>query len=192
LFGESLYNEKKFSYNEIPYKDKMVLNGYFQSEKYFSDYIPETKKLFNLSEEYCDKVIKHNKSLPKKVTSVHVRRGDYLNNLEYHTPCDVDYFNKAIELIGDSYFIFFSDDIEWVKENFKGKNFIYSNNQNEIEDFTFMTQCDNNIISNSSFSWWAAYLNDNKEKKVIAPQKWFGPKGPKDTQDIIPSEWIIL
>ena len=82
--------------------------------------------------------------------------------------------------------------MSWVKENFIGDNFFYSQYDNEILDLSLMSICDNNIISNSSFSWWGAYLNKNKNKTVIAPNQWFGPNGPKDTQDIIPENWIKL
>jgi hypothetical protein len=97
-----------------------------------------------------------------------------------------------MNLIGDSTFIFISDDINWVKENFKGDNIIYSPFKSDIDDLTLMVKCDNNIIANSSFSWWGAYLNKNENKKIIAPKEWFGPNGPKDTQDIIPENWLKI
>jgi hypothetical protein len=95
-------------------------------------------------------------------------------------------------MMGDVDFIFVSDDMNWVKENFKGNNIFYSDNSEEILDLTLMSICDNNIIANSSFSWWGAFLNENPNKKVIAPSKWFGPEGPSDTQDIYPTEWITI
>jgi hypothetical protein len=97
-----------------------------------------------------------------------------------------------MELIGDSIFVFISDDINWVKEHFKGDNIVYSPFKTDIDDLILMSKCDNNIIANSSFSWWGAYLNKNEDKKVVAPIEWFGVNGPKDIQDIIPKNWIKI
>lgn len=196
--GRVVYNEPSFSYSELPYAPEMVLNGYFQSEKYFSDFKEETKALFNLPYDVNDEVhaFRFIFSLtPKPITSVHVRRGDYLKNPSFHPVCSIEYYKKAMELIGDNYFVFISDDMKWVKENFKGENIYYSPFTNELSDLKFMKFSHNIIISNSSFSWWGAYLNDTTwipNKKVIAPKLWFGPNGPQDTQDLLPSDWIIL
>lgn len=193
--GRVVYHEPKFSYDELPYTENLILDGYFQSDKYFNDYKEETIELFHRPEN----IVKTVKSFiqwwgisDKPITSVHIRRGDYLNNSDFHTPCDIEYYKKAIEKIGDSYFIFISDDIEWVKQNFKDKNYVYSTLEDDIHDLVLMTECDNNIIANSSFSWWGAYLNRHKDKRVLAPKKWFGPKGPQDQQDVIPMDWEIV
>lgn len=95
-----------------------------------------------------------------------------------------------MDTVKDSLFVFVSDDMNWVKDNFKGDNLIYSPFKDEVMDFTLMTLCDNNIIANSSFSWWGAYMNKNKDKIVIGPKIWFGPNGPQTTQEIIPENWI--
>jgi hypothetical protein len=181
---EKIYNEPKFSFDEIKYEDNLQLNGYFQSEKYFSDYKKEIIDLFQLPTNKIEKPINN-------LTSVHVRRGDYLKLQDYHSVLSKDYYLKAMDIIGGN-FIFFSDDMDWVKDNFKGDNIIYSNNYDETLDMTLMSLCDNNIIANSSFSWWGAYLNKNENKRVIAPKNWFGLTGPKDIQDIYPKDWIIL
>jgi hypothetical protein len=189
------FREETFAYQELPHADGLCLIGYFQSEKYFIDYKNEIINLFYISSDNIKTIenfFKFLGCLDKPITSVHVRRGDYLNNPDFHIPCSVEYYKQAMEEIGDSYFIFVSDDMDWVRENFKSPNVIYSDLNDEILDFTLMTHCDNNIIANSSFSWWGAYLNKNKNKKVIAPKKWFGPNGPKDTQDIIPNDWILI
>jgi hypothetical protein len=191
-----IYIEPKFSYSEIPFKDNLLLKGFFQSEKYFIDYKDDIIKLFKINDYYYQVIEEflRIKNIKKNdiITSIHVRRGDYLNLQEYHGICQIEYFKKAIEIIGDSKFIVLSDDINWVKENFIGDNFIFSDFKDEILDFILMTKCNNNIISNSSFSWWGAYLNKNDYKKIIAPFKWFGPKGPKDTQDIFPKNWKVI
>jgi hypothetical protein len=181
---EVLYNEPKFSFNEITYKQNMLLNGFFQSEKYFSDFKEEIKNLFELPTDKVKKPI-------DKLTSVHVRRGDYLNLQDYHSILSKEYYLEAMKNF-EGNFMFFSDDMEWVKNNFKGDNILYSETNNELFDLTLMSICDNNIIANSSFSWWGAYLNKNENKKVIAPKKWFGPNGPKDINDIYPENWEII
>ena len=180
-----VYNEPKFSYSEIQYYPNLYLIGYFQSEKYFSNHKNYIQNIFELPINLVKKPIDN-------LTSVHIRRGDYVRLNDYHSLCDIEYYKKSIDLIDGGNFIFFSDDMDWVKNNFIGNNFFYSEYNNEILDLSLMSICDNNIIANSSFSWWGAYLNKNENKKVIAPSKWFGPKGPTDTQDIIPENWIKI
>lgn len=190
-----IYTEPKFSYTELPKQNNIILNGYFQSDKYFSKYRNEIINLFTIPEEILDKVelyLSSEVSEHDTITSVHVRRGDYMNLTDFHSPCSIEYYKKAIDKIGNGHFVFISDDIEWCKENFKGDNIHYSPFIDEIEDLALMSICDNQIIANSSFSWWGSYLCDFEDKIVIAPKKWFGPKGPQDTQDIIPTKWIKL
>ena len=186
---EQSYNEPKFSFSEIPYQKNLILNGHFQSEKYFKNNINDIKKLFFISDENI-KIIS-SKYDTKNLTCIHIRRGDYLKFKDFHFTCDLNYYQKSIELINDTKFIFVSDDMDWVKSNFKSDNFLYSDFDDEILDFTLMTMCKNVIMSNSSFSWWGSYLNENNGK-IIAPKRWFGPSGHKDTQDIIPNNWIKI
>ena len=98
-------------------------------------------------------------------------------------------------------FLVFSDtvkDVEWCKQNIKADYIEFSdgsdiNGHNDIIDFTLMSKCDHNIIANSSFSWWAAWLNNNKEKTVIAPKQWFGKAYVNhNTSDLIPETWIKI
>jgi len=180
----NVYHEPGFSYNNIPYTPNLQIHGYFQSEKYIKTIKNNLKDYIYLDEDSVKKPIEN-------LTSVHVRRGDYVGLQQVHKLCDIEYYKEAMEIIGGN-FIFFSDDMEWVKENFEGKNILYSQYNDELLDLTLMTLCDNNIIANSSFSWWGAFLNKNKNKKIIAPKKWFGINGPQDTQDIIPENWIKL
>jgi hypothetical protein len=114
----------------------------------------------------------------------------------YHGVLDPFYYEKAMgiieEKIPDARIYFFSDDIQWVKQNLalnKHKELVSSHSRSAIEDFYLMTQCRHNIIANSSFSWWTAWLNDNPGKIVIAPEKWFTDKKIK-TKDLIPQGWI--
>jgi hypothetical protein len=189
-----IYDEPKFSFTEIPFKDEMIIRGYFQSDKYFLENKKEIIDLFHIPEDSKTKVLNffNQKKVSGTTTCVHVRRGDYLKFNDFHSVCNQNYYNQAINLISDSTFILISDDMEWVKKNFNSENFIMFESNNEIDDFTLMTMCDNVIISNSSFSWWGSYLNKNKNKKVIAPNRWFGPSGHKDIEDVYPKDWIRL
>lgn len=187
------YLEPKFSYTKLPIKNNIYLDGYFQSEKYFEEYKDDIKNLFYFDEDVKNQVNSFLNSIRnnKKITSVHVRRGDYLNNPNYHISCPLGYYNVAMNKIEDSIFVIISDDIEWCKQNFKEKNIFFSEFNSEIFDLNLMIQSDNNIISNSSFSWWGSYLNQNNGL-IIAPSFWFGPSGPKDIEDIYNKNWIII
>jgi hypothetical protein len=188
----SYYIEPKFSYTELPHIKDLMLNGYFQSEKYFIDYKDNIKDLFIIdkinSRIFLNSIRKDN----IQITSIHVRRGDYVNLSHMHSLCSLEYYKEAIRHISNSIFVIVSDDLEWAKKNIYGENIYYSPFDNELDDFSLMTCCDNNIISNSTFSWWGAYLNNNINKKIIAPKIWFGPSGPKDIEDVIPNSWIKI
>lgn len=187
------YHEPKFSYNKLPELDNICLFGYFQSEKYFGKYKNEIISLFSFDEIIKREVLSFIEKIKndKKITVIHVRRGDYMNLPDFHAPCNIAYYTSAMGKIGDSSFIFVSDDINWCKENFKIDNVFFSDFNSEIHDLFLMTQCDNIIMSNSSFSWWGVYMND-KKNTVIAPATWFGPTGPQDTHDIFSDKWIKM
>jgi len=188
-----VYKEPYFNFKEIKYVPNIQIDGYFQSEKYFKDQTKDIKKIFDFDEETKRDVKKFLSLLDgKKLTSVHVRRGDYLKFPNIHPTCDVNYYNNAISLIGDNYFIFISDDPQWVVENFKGDNIKYSIGNSDVFDLCLMTLCDNNIIANSSFSWWGAWLNNNLNKKIIAPKLWFNNLNYDDYKDIYGESWIVI
>ena len=186
VVSNQVHHETKFCYNKIPFRENLILSGYFQSKKYFENYEDQIKNLFSFED-----VTTPTSDL---LTSVHVRRGDYKEKSDYHRLLEINYYLSAIEYIGRGKFIFFSDDMDWVKRNFESENFIFSNFDNELEDIYLMSKCKNNIIANSSFSWWGAFMNKNDDKIVIAPKHnhWFGVRGPKDTQDLIPESWIQM
>jgi hypothetical protein len=189
------YFEPKFSYTEIPYSSNILLNGYFQSELYFNDFEDEITNLFHFNDDDITSVKDFISKINKKnlpVTIIHIRRGDYLLNSDFHSVCPKEYYLNSIDKLNNNCYIFISDDIKWVKEEFNNDNFFYFESDNEILDLTLMTIADNVIISNSSFSWWGAYLNKNKDKKIIAPNSWFGKKGPKDTDTLIPKNWLKI
>ena len=105
-----------------------------------------------------------------------------------------EYLENASKLFPkNSLFVIFSDNIYWCMKELKGldlKMFFMPKQKHHL-DFYLMSLCDHNIISNSSFSWWAAYINQNKDRIVVAPKKWYGPKNPHDTKDLIPEDWIL-
>jgi hypothetical protein len=176
----STYKEPHFHYAPIPYKQNLNLEGYFQSYKYLTGNEEIIKKLLTP---------KHNLTTID-ITSIHCRRTDYLKFSQYHNVLDMNYYNQAIKLCPSNKYMIFSDDINWCKNNFKGDQFIFSEGKSEVDDLSLMISCKNNIIANSSFSWWGAFLNPNVLKKIIAPQKWFGPATNHNIQDLMPKEWI--
>lgn len=176
--------------------------GYFQSPKYFSDVDDIIRLDFrfkNISRQSLEVVdeIKRCDSV-----SIHVRRGDYLTHpaaYSAHGVCTELYYSRAISFIKKHVvspkFFVFSDDMPWVKENlFKEENvFFVSHNKCEksYEDMYLMSQCKHNITANSSFSWWGAWLNSEKEKIVIVPEDWFADK-TLSSKDMFPDEWVKI
>ena len=132
--------------------------------------------------------------------SLHIRRGDYLTpeNAETHCLCSPSYYQNAIQYIvqrvENPHFFIFSDDITWVFDNFKMPYPYTIVNVNDsytgYYDLELMRNCKHNIIANSTFSWWGAWLNENPNKIVIAPQRWF--MNQEEEIDIIPSSWVRL
>lgn len=188
------YHDLRFEYNKIPYSEGMNLHGYFQSEKYFKMYEKEIRDTFELKEEY-EIMLKQKWEhfLNTNTVSIHVRRGDYLNNPTFHVCPPMSYFKKSLRYIEcvdlnekiDNVLIF-SDDIEWCKDNFTDNEYKYNfiEGQNDIEDLFLMSYCNHNIITNSSFSWWGSWLNKNINKIVCAPHRWFGDEWKMNCKDI--------
>lgn len=184
-------------------KKNTYLEGYFQSEKYFLDIRDILLTDFKIIKPLVDKNLEFaNKIFGVNAISLHIRRGDYVTNkdtLNIHGICDLLYYKKAIEYISnkieDPVFFIFSDDIPWVKGNlktsFKTAYVEHNNADTNFEDLRLMSLCKHNIIANSSFSWWGAWLNQNPDKIVIAPKKWFNVDS-RNSNDIIPDNWIKL
>lgn len=172
-------------------KEDVLLDGFFQSEKYFKHNRKEILDMFVFDFKLDDK---YNFLKNKKTTSIHVRRGDYVNHPNHHPTQSLEYYLEAIKILKDEteLFVVFSDDINWCKENIKLDNVVYIENEKDYIELYLMSVCTNNIISNSSFSWWGAWLNKNEDKKVIGPLKWFGDAIKHNTGDILPENWIKL
>lgn len=195
-------NENGFKYQNIVLDNKKNYNlhGYYQSHKYFWKNFDDFKKLLinpfaNSINDYINNLKQTYSNIP--IISVHFRRTDYLKHPNYHLNLDINYYIRALEYFDktNSIFIFFSDDIEWVKsQNFDIlKNKIYIEEPSDEYNLWLMSKCDHNIIANSSFSLWASYLNENLNKKVICPNKWFGSAGPAhNINDIGLDNYIIV
>ena len=180
----------------------IYLKGYWQSEKYFQDIKPiiqyEFSKADHLSHA-AKKVLDDINNLDNTV-SIHIRRGDYISNEKtnkVHYICDPSYYDRAIHFLEQKHIqiskvFIFTDDPHWCKENFKvsyQSEIVSGNNFDASTDINLMSNCHHNIIANSSFSWWGAWLNKNPHKIVIAPQKWFTTK---DVNDIICQSWYKI
>jgi len=185
------YKEPTFHFSPIKKYDNMVFEGGFQSYKYFDSYRQDIINIFS--------EITKDWQLKKGVVSIHIRRGDYLNFPNLHPIIKLDYIKKCVEYflnLGIKNFMVFSDDIKWCELILINSNlakYYFSKNENPIEDMLLMSCCEHNIISNSSFSWWAAYFNQNPDKIVIYPSVWFG-EGYKhyNTKDLFPEKWIKI
>lgn len=190
-----LINQIKFDFYEIeiPKNTNVFLNGYFQSENNFLNFkndlitklSPQEKNKKILLDKYPDLKL-------DRTVSVHVRKGNYKNLQEFHPLLSKEYYFKALENFIDHKIFIFSDDIESCYDIFKRYDCAFIKNDFDLDDLYCMSLCKNNIIANSTFSWWGAWLNQNLNKKVIAPSTWFGSKMTFTSKDIIPKEWTII
>ena len=199
------YYENTFKYNEsfseLP--NEILLEGYFQSEKYFI----QIRSLLLQDFKWRSPATGVNLSLIEKIkstnsVSIHIRRGDFAENKvinSIHGLCDISYYKRAISHINlkmeNVFFFIFSDDINWAKKEIGiTSNVVYVDHNIGKEsywDMRLMSYCKHNIIANSSFSWWAGWLNENQSKIVCAPEKWFNNEN-MDTSDLIPRSWKII
>lgn len=178
------------------------LSGYWQSEQYFSGVADQIRREFTFREPMNIQ----NTEIAAKVSAVnavslHVRRGDYVNNqqnLATHGVCSIDYYQSAIRYVAERvqspHFFVFSDDIDWTKENlvldFPCQYLNHNQGAESYNDMRLMSLCQHHIVANSSFSWWGAWLNPDSDKIVIAPQKWFA--APNKVSDLIPQSWVRI
>lgn len=198
------FQEKNFRFDKNVFLRKNAyFVGYYQSPKYFEWIRGDLVREFSPKASASGKNFDAAKKIQKENSvSIHVRRGDYVSNQitnAYHGVCSLNYYKQAVEIIRNKvqkpFFYIFSDDKNWVKKNIKTGNaqvFVdWNNADNSFEDMRLMSLCKHNIIANSTFSWWGAWLNKNPNKIVIAPQKWFANK-TIDTSDLIPHSWFRL
>lgn len=197
--------ENGFSYSPdmLGLPDNVYLDGYWQSERYFKDSADLIRKdlQFAISPSAKDEEVERRIEEGDAI-AVHVRRGDFVSDSAIsaiHGACGLDYYQRAIAYavnkVKNPQIFIFSDDPSWVKQNLRtGLPTVYVTHNNEstaIQDFRLMSLCDHQIIANSTFSWWAAWLNANPTKTVIAPARWFA-SDKFDTKDLLPAEWVQL
>lgn len=198
-----VYGEKEaYVYDEDALDCKESLfDGYWQSYRYFDDIKDEIKRdfSFTIADKSLKDFVKRISESKNTVVSIHIRRGDYLTFSDvYGGICTEEYYSKAINYFKEKYseltFVFFSNDIDWVKEHMLSDEyeciFVCQDMFDSYEDWYdmyLMSMCNHNIIANSTFSWWGAWLNENTEKIVYAPATWVHTyKAP----DICPPQWV--
>ena len=202
---EGLYSDKE-PVNYIPsvfdnLKQNQFFIGYFQSYKYFENCSSIIRKEFQFSLDTMSERTRNVARIIDKCNSVsvHVRRGDYLNGYYYELlgkVCDMNYYKRAIDIMRrkvlDPHFFVFSDDPDFISDSFElgDMEFIsFNRGKDSWQDMYLMSRCKHNIIANSTFSWWGAWLNNNSNKIVIAPDRWFADKMD---DEIIPPEWLRI
>lgn len=192
-----------FDANILKIGGKSYLTGYWQSELYFKPIAVSIRKEFQIKAALCDENLEIANEISRtNAVSLHVRRGDYVSNPDYNkifATCGLDYYTDAIKLMSDRiknpHFFVFSDDPLWVMENlsisFPHSFVTHNTGIGSYRDMQLMSLCQHNIIANSTFSWWGAWLNANQDKIVIAPKKWLVNEAiPKST--LIPNNWTSL
>lgn len=205
VFGLTLFSEKQFNFDPTISKiePNTYVEGFFQSEKYFKSIEEQLKEDFKFIEPLSsENKAMLNRILAKNSIGIHIRRGDYVEKARYvdkYAACSLDYYKRGVEHIAKFYpepnLFVFSDDIPWARKNlvlpYKTIYVSHNSGKNGYEDMRLLSLCTHNIIANSSFSWWAAWLNNNPNKIVIAPKKWFKDDNVIQT-DIIPEDWVQI
>jgi hypothetical protein len=200
----------RFQPEALEFNSPCYLAGYWQSPKYFNDIGEVLRDELVLTDSSVEtealQLVGELKSHFGEVVSLHVRRGDIAHAFEvlgrkdivHGGPVGLDYIQAAIgQFPSESCFLVFSDtkkDIEWCRANISAPNIRFSTAESELLDFRAMSLCDHHIIANSTFSWWAAWLNPNPQKRVIAPGRWSSPEAKVEmsTEDLIPPTWDLI
>lgn len=200
-----LFGKRKSIFSEVESRSLMYkpdilqlkhgyVDGYWQSEKYFSDIRTIILKDFTFppvndtkNRELIDRISE------QTTVSIHIRRGDYANGFPMMTP---QYYEDAINyfesVYNEVYFLVFSNDMDWAKHNLQfsqGEFVDWNTGKDSWKDMYLMTQCNHHIIANSSFSWWGAWLNQKENKEIIAPETWFYHQ---ETPDVYCKGWKII
>ncbi|MBG17592.1 MAG: hypothetical protein CMB77_04490 [Euryarchaeota archaeon] len=193
------YSEPNFHFNANAFlvDDNTDMFGYFQSPIYFGNYFEIIKEKFTFKDEIRSTAITRLKEHfdDRPTCSIHVRRGDYLTKSNYHPPCSIEYYTAAKQMIlsatnNKAKFLLFGDDHDWIKDNLVDDiSTLIEGNTPEV-DMCMMSNCSAHIISNSSFSWWAAALGNYQG--VVAPKAWFGPEGPQRWDTIYIHGWGLI
>lgn len=203
LLKTHIVEKKQFRFDPevLMQPDGGYLDGYWQTEKYFKNIEGLVREVCTLRNAPAGKDLEIAAQMAScESVSLHIRRGDYVSNPQVYQACGVcplSYYTAAVDEVSKSvrapHFFIFSDDIEWCKKNLSipfPVTFVGHNGPDkDYEDLRLISLCRHQIIANSSFSWWGAWLNPNPQKKVIAPKQWFKDR---DTRDLIPEGWLRL
>lgn len=187
------------------------LEGFWQSPRYFADieliirseFVPRDAAITKYARDYVAR-LRSDGAGP--IVALHVRRGDLAHAHEvlkqshklHGPPVTTDYIREAMQRFSfPCRFLVFSDsakDIGWCKQNIHAESLHFSEGHEEVQDFVIMSACDHQIVANSTYSWWAAWLNPNPTKRVIAPRRWSAPEshGQMVTDDLIPDSWELI
>ena len=188
---EFTYDDKVFDID--PVKDTSLV-GYFQTERYFKHIEDKVREEFQFKDSIVDDCENIVETFFDNPIALHIRRGDYLINAANHHNLTLKYYERALnEFEPDRQVVIFTDDPKWIFDQplFEGDRFIVSESEGPYHDLYMMTQCDDFIIANSTFSWWGAWLANRG--KVIAPATWYGPNNShKSLKDLYPSHWKII
>lgn len=178
-------------YKPISYSPNLKLSGHFQSWKYFDHNREYIQKLFSPTEDMKDRIYKKYNFDFSTIVGVQIRRGDYVKFPDHHPLVPVSYFQETMKQFSGKKFMLFTDDVDWCINNLDFDSFLIPDETDYMELY-LMTLCSSLIISNSSFGWWGAYLNNTPNKQVYAPSTWFGKsimdKG-FDIDDLILPDW---
>jgi len=203
--NDNVYQEKVWGFvpEVLSLGDGITLRGYYQSEKYFKDIEEIIRNDLRISNNSFGKESDFYKEQISELNSVglHIRRGDYLKK-KYHNVCNINYYSNSVEYMQEKlespHFFVFSDDMEWCIENLQLSDCsfveIKASRKNPVIDLQLMSLCKHNIISNSSFSWWGAWLNENKEKIVVVPNRWHKLEeiNTNAMKSTVPEDWIRI
>lgn len=194
--------EKGLHFKEHINKEYILFDGYWQSFKYLDSINVKLRNKFIFKDPNLYKLDLYNEILLTNSVSLHIRKGDYLHgkNALIYEDCPISYYLKSIELISQNVeepiFYVFSNDLNWAMQNLKVSadtsiKFVDNSNYADpaIADMFLMSSCKNNIIANSTFSWWSAWLNSNINKIIIAPKKWYVGDLNHVTKELIPVDW---
>jgi len=198
---KTIYNNESYGFDKNVFQlDGYYLEGYWQSEKYFEDIKEKILKIYSFPEFTTEVQKSYAKSIQENNSiSVHIRRGDYLNYPYLQNICTNDYYKNAMQYFREKYsgkvkFFIFTNDFPWAEKYFTEPDCVIvrgNTGADSFRDMQLMSLCKHNIVANSSFSWWGAWLNRNLDKIVVAPERWINGSADEPI-NIIPEHWMRI
>ncbi|WP_322630147.1 alpha-1,2-fucosyltransferase [Halothiobacillus sp.] len=185
-------------------RNRVIVDGYWQHVRFFENHERAIRAFLQPTVELSDdaSALKERIDLGSSAVALHIRRGDYLSDpsaRQVHGVLGVEYYERAVRYIHshveDPYFFVFSDDIEWAESNLRladRMEFVRLTDSSPVVDMYLMSRCQHNVIANSTYSWWAGWLNASSQKTVVAPKNWFNDPVSNRNTSIVPPEWVRL